>query len=171
VQWPHCPQTKSNSPLATRFLNRLFEPALPLFTLGRAVPRQEALGAVGKRRWRARTPRPVVTWVAQGEREASWSAERSSALAGKCPAFGPDLARIRHRIALDLPARTAQDCPMPRQRRVECEGAVCHVLSRGDRRKAIFPDALDRHATWEVGPASPACCMKNETTKLVIWYK
>jgi hypothetical protein len=31
---------------------------------------------VGKRRWRARTPRPVGTSVAHGEREASWSAER-----------------------------------------------------------------------------------------------
>jgi hypothetical protein len=31
---------------------------------------------VGKRRWRARTPRPVGTSVAPGECEASWSAER-----------------------------------------------------------------------------------------------
>jgi len=30
----------------------------------------------GKRRWRARTPRPVGASVAPGEREASWSAER-----------------------------------------------------------------------------------------------
>jgi hypothetical protein len=33
-------------------------------------------GAVGKRRWRACTPRPVGTWDAPCEREASWSAER-----------------------------------------------------------------------------------------------
>jgi len=30
-----------------------------------------------------RAPRPAGTSVAQGEREASWSAERSSALAGR----------------------------------------------------------------------------------------
>ena len=34
----------------------------------------------GKRRWRARAPRPVGAPVAGMEREASWSAERSSAL-------------------------------------------------------------------------------------------
>ena len=47
-------------------------------------------GPVGKRRWRARTPRPVGALVAHGKREASWSAERqfrfgheTGALAGK----------------------------------------------------------------------------------------
>jgi hypothetical protein len=50
--------------------------ALPVYWL-----LHKAAGAVGKRRWHARTPRPVGTSVAPSEREASWSAERRSALA------------------------------------------------------------------------------------------
>ena len=34
---------------------------------------------------------------------------------------------------------------MPRQRRIEYQGAVHHVLSRGNRREAIFPDDAERH--------------------------
>ena len=34
---------------------------------------------------------------------------------------------------------------MPRQRRIEYEGAIYHVLSRGDRKEAIFLDDVDRH--------------------------
>ena len=33
---------------------------------------------------------------------------------------------------------------MARKARVEFEGAVYHVLDRGDRREAIFKDDLDR---------------------------
>ena len=34
---------------------------------------------------------------------------------------------------------------MPRQRRIEYEGAIYHVLSRGDRKEAIFLNDVDRH--------------------------
>jgi hypothetical protein len=61
----------------------------------------------GKRRWRARAPKPVGASVAHGEREASWSAERSSAIAVKhapSPNFkvfvSPRPTRIRHRAHL-----------------------------------------------------------------------
>ena len=33
---------------------------------------------------------------------------------------------------------------MPRRRRVEYPGAIYHVMSRGDRREAIFKDDVDR---------------------------
>ena len=33
---------------------------------------------------------------------------------------------------------------MPRQLRIEYPGAIYHVMSRGDRRKAIFLDDVDR---------------------------
>jgi len=33
---------------------------------------------------------------------------------------------------------------MPRQRQIECEGAVSYVLSMGDRREAVFIHAQDR---------------------------
>ena len=34
---------------------------------------------------------------------------------------------------------------MPRQMRIEYAGAIYHVMSRGDRREAIFQDEGDRH--------------------------
>ena len=33
---------------------------------------------------------------------------------------------------------------MPRTLRIEYEGAICHVLNRGDRREPIFRDDADR---------------------------
>jgi len=33
---------------------------------------------------------------------------------------------------------------MPRELRIEYEGAIYHVMSRGDRREPIFEDAKDR---------------------------
>lgn len=33
---------------------------------------------------------------------------------------------------------------MPRRIRVEYEGALCHVMARGDRRENIFRDEEDR---------------------------
>ncbi|MCP5525693.1 MAG: hypothetical protein H7A47_02660 [Verrucomicrobiales bacterium] len=33
---------------------------------------------------------------------------------------------------------------MPRQLRIEYPGAICHVMSRGDRREDIFRDEVDR---------------------------
>jgi putative transposase len=38
---------------------------------------------------------------------------------------------------------------MPRQLRIEYEGAIYHLLSRGDRRKAIFADDKDRRMFLE----------------------
>ncbi len=37
---------------------------------------------------------------------------------------------------------------MARKARVEFEGAVYHVVDRGDRRKAIFGDDADRKRGW-----------------------
>ena len=37
-----------------------------------------------------------------------------------------------------------QHLPMPRQSRIEYPGAINHLLSRGDRKKAIFLDEVDR---------------------------
>jgi REP-associated tyrosine transposase len=39
--------------------------------------------------------------------------------------------------------------PMPRRLRVEYAGAIYHVLSRGDRREAIFRDVRDRERFLE----------------------
>jgi len=51
-----------------------------------------------------------------------------------------------------------QDGPMPRQKRIEYAGAIYHVLSRGDRRKAIFLDDMDRQdflkTLWSLRQAS-----------------
>jgi len=33
---------------------------------------------------------------------------------------------------------------MPRKMRVEYEGALCHVMSRGDRGKNVYQDDVDR---------------------------
>jgi putative transposase len=33
---------------------------------------------------------------------------------------------------------------MPRQRRIQYDGAIYHLMSRGDRREEIFRDDLDR---------------------------
>ena len=38
---------------------------------------------------------------------------------------------------------------MPRQLRIEYPGAIYHVLSRGDRKKAIFLDDVDRQDFWK----------------------
>ena len=46
--------------------------------------------------------------------------------------------------SLDEPGLVWQDWPMPRQLRIEYAGAIYHVMSRGDRRKAIFLDDVDR---------------------------
>ncbi|MGD0412674.1 MAG: hypothetical protein ABSC18_13350 [Verrucomicrobiota bacterium] len=47
-------------------------------------------------------------------------------------------------ISLDGPARGRQDGLMPRLLRIEYAGTIYHVLSRGDRRKAILLDEVDR---------------------------
>src|SRR5947207_4928161 len=39
---------------------------------------------------------------------------------------------------------------MARQLRIEYEGAIYHVLSRGDRREDIFRDAIDRASFLEL---------------------
>jgi putative transposase len=38
---------------------------------------------------------------------------------------------------------------MPRQLRIEYEGAIYHLLSRGDRREDIFWDERDRRSFLE----------------------
>jgi hypothetical protein len=39
---------------------------------------------------------------------------------------------------------------MPRKLRLEYEGAIYHVMSRGDRREPIFKDDADRNASWKL---------------------
>jgi REP element-mobilizing transposase RayT len=56
---------------------------------------------------------------------------------------------------------------MPRQLRLECPGAMYHVMSRGDRREQIFLDDADRHdfiktlaeACHKTGWRVHACCL------------
>jgi hypothetical protein len=47
---------------------------------------------------------------------------------------------------------------MPRQARIQYPGAMCHVMSRGNRRQTIYLDDVDRHdlrkpvnAKWGLG--------------------
>jgi hypothetical protein len=47
-------------------------------------------------------------------------------------------------MSLDGPARGRQHGLMPRQLRIEYAGAIYHVRSRGDRRKAILLDEVTR---------------------------
>ena len=55
---------------------------------------------------------------------------------------------------------------MPRPLRIEYEGARYHVMSRGDRREAIFLDDADRNAF--LGTLGEACAgEKAEEFRLV----
>ena len=47
-------------------------------------------------------------------------------------------------FGLDWGGLERHDGAMPRQLRMEYEGAIYHVLSRGDRSKAIYLDDVDR---------------------------
>ena len=38
---------------------------------------------------------------------------------------------------------------MPRKLRIQYEGAIYHVMNRGDRREAIFEDDQDRVCFWK----------------------
>jgi putative transposase len=65
---------------------------------------------------------------------------------------------------------------MPRQRRIEYEGAIYHVLSRGNRQKAIFLNNVDRHdflktlgeACQKTGFAIHAYCLMKNHFHLVV---
>jgi hypothetical protein len=60
----------------------------------------------GKRRWRARTPRPAGASVAPGEREASWSAERQFRFGGASHPFRQFVPAFRiSRSQTRLPAK------------------------------------------------------------------
>jgi len=39
---------------------------------------------------------------------------------------------------------------MARPLRIEFDGSLCHITSRGDRREAIFDDDVDRQAFLDV---------------------
>jgi hypothetical protein len=41
-------------------------------------------------------------------------------------------------FSLVLPARDRQDCPMPRQLKIEDAGAFRHLINLGDRKMGIF---------------------------------
>lgn len=65
---------------------------------------------------------------------------------------------------------------MPRQLRIQCPGAMYHVMSRGNRRAEIFLDDVDRHdflktpveacqkTRWQVH----ACCLMANHYHLVL---
>jgi len=53
----------------------------------------------------------------------------------------------------------ADSVDMPRQLRVEYPGAIYHVMSRGDRKKAIFWDEVDRQDFLKT---LAAACQKTE---------
>jgi REP element-mobilizing transposase RayT len=71
---------------------------------------------------------------------------------------------------------SGQDALMPRQMRIEYAGAIYHVMSRGDRREAIFLDEGDRHdflktlaeACAKTGFAVHAYCLMNNHFHLVV---
>jgi hypothetical protein len=44
---------------------------------------------------------------------------------------------------------------MPRPLRIEFEGAICHVMKRGDRREPIFRDEIDRKRFLETLGEAP----------------
>jgi putative transposase len=54
---------------------------------------------------------------------------------------------------------------MPRKLRVEYEGAVYHVMDRGDRREAIFQDNRDRELFLET---LGQCCARTDWQVLPI---
>jgi len=47
-------------------------------------------------------------------------------------------------FCLRMVERTSKRVAMPVKMRVECDGAIYHVMSRGDRREDIFLDDADR---------------------------
>ena len=52
-------------------------------------------------------------------------------------------------LTIDALRRDCQGPGMPRQLRGEYEGAIYHVLNRGDRREAIFTDKANRERFLE----------------------
>src|SRR5580700_3493669 len=85
------------------------------------------------------------------------------------PLLCPDIGLVRR-------MRRRQDGSMPRQMRVEYAGAIYHVMSRGDRREAIFLDEGDRHnflktlaeACAKTGFAIHAYCLMKNHFHLVL---
>ena len=65
---------------------------------------------------------------------------------------------------------------MPRQLRIQYEGAIYHLMSRGDRREEIFRDDLDRKsflmtlggACQKTGWQVYAYCLMNNHFHLVV---
>ena len=80
------------------------------------------------------------------------------------------------RLVVDRTTDLGQDKLMPRQRRIEYEGAIYHVLSRGDRKEAIFLDDVDRHdflktlagACQKTGFQTHAYCLMENHFHLVV---
>ena len=58
---------------------------------------------------------------------------------------------------------------MPRTMRVECPGAIYHVMDRGDRREDIFVDGVDRQDLLR--PRAEACQKTGwQVHGMVVWY-
>jgi REP element-mobilizing transposase RayT len=77
---------------------------------------------------------------------------------------------------VDLKPRIQPNTSMPRQLRVEFPGAIYHVMSRGDRREAIYLDDVDRQdflktlaeACLKTGWQVHAYCLMNNHFHLVV---
>ena len=52
-------------------------------------------------------------------------------------------------MKIDIVCLRRRISPMARKLRVQCPGAICHVMNRGDRREAIFEDDQDRERFLE----------------------
>jgi hypothetical protein len=61
----------------------------------------------------------------------------------KIPRVCPQGKGVSHLILI-FSERNSIACRMPRQVRIEFEGAMYHVMARGDRREAIVEDDEDR---------------------------
>jgi hypothetical protein len=89
-------------------------------------------GPVEKRRWRARTPRPVGISDAPCEREASWSAERQFRLGRQTAAFDQfegfcltPAERVGHGFKPELAGSRTAPCPDDSKNRSAFKSDVC----------------------------------------------
>ena len=115
-------------------------------------------GTRGKRRWRARAPRPCGASDALREREASWSAERQFRFGCRTCAFDQLEKFLHPSMALSALSPCAaeeggQDALMPRLTRVEHPGAFHRMMSRGNQGNP--PAArLQRETTLRIAPST-----------------
>ena len=83
-----------------------------------------------------------------GVKKESGNLRRHSALSGSLPVFGVIFA-VRSCLLTFFTLECYPDF-MARPLRIEFEGALYHVTSRGDKRRAIFLDDADRAAFLKI---------------------